>query len=478
MGDLPTQLWKWDAAALARAIRLGTISSREAVSACLERLAAVNPRINAVVVVLAEGALAAADAADAAIRRGEVLGALHGVPVTIKDNVDQAGLANVDGVVANKIRIATEDHPVVAQWRKAGAIVIGRTNTPAFSARWDTDNAVYGRTWNPWSRRRTPGGSSGGAAAALACGIGPLAHGNDLGGSIRYPAFCCGVAGIRPTMGRVATYNSTAVEEQGPAGQLISVNGALARRVGDLRLGLAAMSGRDPRDPNWVPAPLDGPPSARPIRVGLVTEAPGLYVHTQIAAALRQAAAALAEAGYRVEDAEPPSIAAAAGLWARLGATDTRNLGWSAIDKLADDGVRRVNSLFLQAVPEVGLSEYVRLLAEVRTQRRAWELFFEDYPILLGPNSGDLAFEIGFDSRDLEAMHHQLKMQALMVAVNLLGLPAVAVPTGLVPASDAPRGLPIGVQLVAGRFREGLALDAAEAIDARLGLATPIDPVD
>ncbi|MEA2779814.1 MAG: amidase [Rhodospirillaceae bacterium] len=476
MRDLPAELWKWNAVDLARAISLGVVSSREAVAACLDRLTAVNPRINAIVTTLGESALAAADSADAALRAGEALGPLHGVPVTVKDNVDQAGFANVDGIGAFKDRIAREDHPVVANWRKAGAVIIGRSNTPAFSARWDTDNAVYGRSWNPWSRRRTAGGSSGGAAAALACGIGPLAHGNDIGGSIRYPAFCCGVVGLRPTMGRVASFNASAPTERPPTSQMMAVNGLLARRIGDLRLGLEAMSGRDPRDPSWVPAPLEGPPPERPIRVAMVTSAPGLYVHPTIEEAVRKAAAALTDAGYLVEEAVPPSIEDAAALWARLGAADTRHLAWPSIEKLADDGVRRVNSLFLEAVPDLTLPEYLQALAKVQTHRRAWSRFFETYPLILGPNSGDLPFEIGFDSRDLDAMRHLLKAQALMVAVNLLGLPAVAVPTGTTTASDAPQGLPTGVQIIAGRYREDLAFDAAEAIEARHGLSTPIEP--
>jgi len=422
-------------------------------------------------------ALAAADLADAALRRGKVLGPLHGLPVTIKDNVDQAGEVRTDGVVAYKDQQTQEDSPVVANWRKAGAVILGRTNTPAFSSRWDTDNDLFGRTWNPWSRRRTAGGSSGGAAAGLACGIGVLAHGNDLGGSIRYPAYCCGVAGIRPTMGRVPSCNPSLTQESPLVAQLIAVNGLLARRVADLRLGLGPLAEGDARDPNWVPAPLVGPPPVRPIRVALVTKAPGLFVHPAIEESLRTAAGALSSAGYEVEEVETPSIEAAAALWARLGAADSRNLGWPTMEKLADEGVRRVNSLFMQASPELDLPGYQRALAEVRAHRRAWGLFLERYPIVLGPNSGDLAFEIGFDSRDHEAMRHQLQMQALMVAVNLLGLPAVAVPTGTVPAADAPLGLPLGVQVIAGRFREDLALDAAEAIEERLGIETPIDPV-
>jgi amidase len=474
---LPAELWRWDALDLAQAIRLGRVSSRDAVGACLDRLDRVNSRINAIVHVLGEGAQRAAEAADEAVRVGAELGPLHGVPVTIKDNVDQEGAPRTDGVLAYKDQIAQEDSAAVANWRRAGAIIIGRSNTPAFSARWDTDNDIHGRTFNPWSRRRTAGGSSGGAAAALACGIGSLAHGNDLGGSIRYPAYCCGVAGIRPSMGRVPSHNPSVAEESPLLAQIIAVNGLLARRVRDLRLGLGPLSARDARDPNWVPAPLRGPRPRRPIRVALVPTAPGLHVHPEVEAAVRRAGAALQATGYEVEEVHPPSIEAAAELWAKLGAADTRNLAWPTLEKHADEGVKQVNRLFMQASPELDLPGYQRALAEVRAHRRAWTLFFEHHPIVVGPNSGDLAFEIGFDALDLSAMRHLLRAQALMVAVNLLGLPAVAVPTGKLAVEDAPMGLPVGVQVIAGAFREDLALDAAEIIEAHLGFETPVDPV-
>ena len=196
-------LWSWSAQRLSAAIRSGAVSAREAAASSLQRVQAVNPALNAIVDLLADEALAAADAADAARRRGDVLGPLHGVPVTVKVNVDLKGRATTNGVVAFKDNIATEDSPVVANLRRAGAVIIGRTNTPAFSVRWFTENDLHGRTLNPWSRDHTPGGSSGGASSAVAAGMGAIAHGNDLAGSVRYPAYCTGVCGLRPSFGRV-----------------------------------------------------------------------------------------------------------------------------------------------------------------------------------------------------------------------------------------------------------------------------------
>src|SRR5204862_8137167 len=204
--------------------------------------------------------------------RGDELGPLHGVPVTIKENVDQQGFATANGVVAFQNVIAAEDSPAVANWKRAGAIILGRTNTPAFSFRLDTVNDLRGRTYNPWSRTRTPGGSSGGAASSVAAGITPLAHGTDIAGSVRFPAYCCGLAGIRPSFGRVPSYNPSQAVERSLSSQLMSVQGPLARSVADVRLGLGAMAARDSRDPWWTGAPLDGPPPALPVRVAVVSD--------------------------------------------------------------------------------------------------------------------------------------------------------------------------------------------------------------
>jgi amidase len=464
------ELWRWDAVELAGAIRSRKISSREAVQSVLERLDAVNPAINAVTVVLADQALAAADAADAQVKRGEAVGPLHGVPVTIKENIDQEGHATPNGVVAFKEVIAKADSPPVANWKRAGAVIIGRTNTPAFSLRWHTDNALRGRTFNPWAHERTPGGSSGGAAAALAIGIAPLAHGNDLGGSIRYPAYCCGVAGIRPTLGRVPAYNPTAAEERPPGLQLMSVQGPLARHVRDVRLGLQAMATRDARDPWWVPAPLDGPAPQRPIRVALSIDPSKQGVHPDVAAAVRAAGAALSEAGYAVEEVDPPDVAGVTDTWAELIATEIRFAILPYILKHGDPDVIRCTELLLEPSVEPGLDRYLTLLAQRSTHLRNWMLFLERYPLVVGPVSTEPPFVVGFDVESAQRTREILCAQRLLVAVNLLGLPAVSVPTGLW------AGLPLGVQVIGTRYREDLCLDAAEVIEAQRGLPTPIDP--
>lgn len=247
-----SDLWRLSAVELAARIRRRDVSAVEAAQSALARLEAVNSRINAVVDHRAEDALAQAAQVDAALARGEDPGALAGVPVTVKVNVDQAGFATTNGVTLQKDVIATVDNPVVANLRKAGAVIVGRTNTPAFSLRWFTRNLLHGDTLNPRNPALTPGGSSGGAASAVAAGIGHLAHGTDIAGSIRYPAYACGVHGLRPSLGRVPAYNA-ALPERTIGGQITAVSGPLGRSIADLRLGLAAMAAPDPRDPWWCP---------------------------------------------------------------------------------------------------------------------------------------------------------------------------------------------------------------------------------
>jgi len=259
-------IWRWSAVETARAIRKADVSAQAVMEAHVDRLHAANPAVNAVVVDLSAQALEAARAADRAQAAGAELGALHGVPVTIKINIDLQGQANSNGVPGLAQVIAPADSPVAANFKAAGAIVLGMTNTPEFSMRALTDNPLHGLTLNPWDARVTCGGSSGGAGASVALGIGAIAHGNDIGGSLRIPAAFNGVATIKPTLGRVPAFNPSATAERPPMAQLMSVQGPLAREVADVRLALGVMSRRDPRDPWWVPAPLEGPPAPRPIR--------------------------------------------------------------------------------------------------------------------------------------------------------------------------------------------------------------------
>jgi len=467
-------LWTWDAAALATAIRKREISARDAVAACVARMHAVNPRLSAVTVDLSEAALAQADRADAAVARGDVLGPLHGVPVTIKENVDQEGCATVNGVEAFRDVIARADSPVVANWKKAGAIVIGRTNTPAFSFRLDTVNDFRGRTYSPWSREHTPGGSSGGASASVAAGITPLAHGNDIAGSVRYPAYCTGLAGLRPSFGRVPAYNPSAKAERTISAQLMSVQGALARSVRDVRLGFEAMAQFDPRDPWWIPAPLSGMTVDRPIRVALVDRAEdlgGIAPAKPVADALAQAARALADAGYEIVEERTPGFARAFALWFEMLIPEFRRFMHADFERDGDAGIRTAMRYVLDNVPEKDAESHLRALAERTRLIREWNVFLTRTPLVLTPVCTELPYAHGFDVESAARTMRLWREAATLMAVPVLGLPGMAVPTGLA------KGLPVGVQVVGPRFREDLALAAAEAIEARAPRLTPVDPV-
>lgn len=229
-------LWQWSACSLAKAIRDKRVSSLDVIQAHLDRIEAVNHKVNAVTIVLEEDALRAARDADEKIASGEEVGPLHGVPITIKENIDLVGSATTHGIVGLKDSLPETDAPVVAHLKKAGAIPIGRTNLPDFGYRYHTDNDLRGATRNPWDPSRTPGGSSGGEAAAIASGMSPLGVGNDMGGSLRYPAQCCGIAAIKPSLGRISWITTTIFPDP-PLfyEQVASVNGPMARHVKDCR---------------------------------------------------------------------------------------------------------------------------------------------------------------------------------------------------------------------------------------------------
>ncbi len=472
----PGDLWRWTAVEIARGVRTRRISSRDAVESCLRRIERTNPAVNALAEVAAAEALAAADAADRAVAAGEALGPLHGVPVSTKINSDQAGHATTDGVAAFADQIAEHDSPQVATLRAAGAVLLGRSNTPAFSYRWFTDNDLHGRTRNPWDATRTPGGSSGGAAASVACGMTPIAHGNDHGGSIRHPAHACGVVGLRPTVGRVPHHHATSGVDELLSLQYMAVEGPLARTVADVRLALDAMSGFDPRDAVSVPVPpaSANPPLPRPVRVGLVRDAGVVAPAPAVDRALGTAAAWLTDAGYVVEEIPLPLLGEAARLWFLLCMEEFRRL-MPVVEQLGNEGMKRAAATYFAAAedwwgPAPDLGAYIDGYARRGTLVRRLQTVLEDRPLLLTPVSAEQAFPDDADIADRASGHRVVAAQWPCVAVPTVGFPAVSVPTGV---AD---GLPVGVQLIGRRFREDAILDAAEVIEARCGPLTPVEP--
>lgn len=465
------ELWRWTAHELAHGIRTKSISSREATLSSLNRIEQVNPKINAIVEVLAEEALQAADEADKAVAKGEALGPLHGVPVATKINSDQKAHATTDGVVAFRDNIAASDSPPIENLRKAGAIFVGRSNVPSFSLRWFSNNDLHGRTLNPWDSSRTPGGSSGGASAAVASGMVTIAHGNDIAGSIRYPAYACGVAGIRPTIGRVPGRGGPV--DVPLASQYMSNEGPLARNVADLRLALSAMSDFDPRDPIHAQVPLTGEPLPRPIKVGLLRDVGVVKSEPAVNEALDVASANLKAAGYIVEEVELPLFAEAHKLWCLLVLEDLRGR-YPLIKKYGDEGTKR-NLQYNYEVSkewwgEVTLEKYKEGYARRGTLIAQLQQFMEEYPLLITPVSAEQAFKQDIDIESVDSNRHLMKAQWPMMAVPVLGFPAMSVPVSVF------EGLPTGVQLIGRRFREDTLFDAAEIIEAHASISTPIDP--
>jgi amidase len=463
------ELWQYDATDLARLIRTGRASAREAVDSVLARLHKVNPAINAVVRVLEEEARAAAETADAARARGHALPPLHGVPVTTKVNVDQAGLPTDNGVVAWKDFMAHEDSPVVANLKHAGAIIVGRTNAPAFSMRIFTDNALHGRTLNPRDRSVTPGGSSGGAGAATATGIGAIAHGSDIGGSVRIPGYCNGVVGLRTGFGRIPSFNPTAPQGRPIGAVLMAVQGPHTRTVRDARLALQVMARGDRRDWRWNDVPFDGPPPARPIKVAIVPEPPGGPTHPAQAAAVRQAGKHLQAAGYVVEEVLPPDMERGVELWHMICVTDVVGGLWPQMQKMGDpDGIASMKGL-LDLHKPVDLATYIAALTEREGLMLRWMSFFQQWPLLILPTLADLPPK---QVRDVEPGGQEEILTSMRTALlaPLLGLPGLAVPVG------SHGKLRTGVQIMAMRNREDLCLDAGEVIEGAEGVVTPIDP--
>jgi amidase len=462
-------LWRLSAIELAGLIRSKKVSAREAASAALARLDAVNPKLNAVVDHRPDEVLAQAGRVDARIARGEDVGPLAGVPVTIKANIDQEGFATTNGLKLQRDVIARANSPVVDNLFKAGAVMLGRTNCPAFSYRWFTTNLIHGDTKNPRDPSITPGGSSGGAASAVAAGIGHIAHGTDIAGSIRYPAYACGVHGLRPTVGRVPAFNP-ALPERSIGPQISAVSGPLARTVADLRIALAAMSARDVRDPWWVPAPLEGPPL--PKRAALCVQPDGLETKAEVKAAVADAGKRLERAGWTVEEvATTPPLREAADLQTKLWLGDGYEAQLGAAEREGDPGALACLRGNRTKVFPFDAAAFSKALTRRATLVREWSLFLETYSVLLIPVSAELPFPDQLDMQGEAAFARVWQAQLTQIAIPFMGLPGLTVSTGLVGR------VPVGVQVVAGRYREDLCLLAGEAIEAGGTPSAPIDPV-
>jgi amidase len=424
---------------LAGRIRRGEISAVEVLEEHLDRIGKHNPELNAVVSLDADAAQRQAEAADAALRRGVEVGPLHGVPMTLKDSLDVAGLRTTVGT-AQLDRVPDTDSTVAARLRAAGAIIIGHTNVPPWLADYRCENPIFGRTSNPWNLARTPGGSSGGAAAALAAGLTPLEIGSDLAGSIRLPAHFCGVYGLKTTEHRVPDTGILRPPGGGPRPvRIMGSHGPMARDLDDLELALSIIAGPDGASADVPPVPLGSCPPLElsQLRLAVAPTLPGADVHRELREQVCRVADAAAGAGARVEERLP-------------------EIDWPELNKLFLDLLSTITGVFDPAAElpaeQLGLAWYLAALARRDAMIAVWEAFFAGLDALILPPARTTAFS--HDETGYEAVG------MLLAFANLTGLPSLVTPAGF--AGD---GLPVGVQIVGPRWSELRLLAVAGALE-------------
>ncbi|MFJ6369282.1 amidase [Streptomyces virginiae] len=469
---MPDALWRMSAAAQAEAVRGGKVSAVELVDSHLDRIASVNPTVNAVTQLLAERAREAAGRLDRRRAAGDPLGPLAGVPFTVKESTAIEGVPTTFGTARFRHLVASADAPPVARLRAAGAVPIGHSNLPTLIlAGMHTRSELYGDTVNPWDSGRTPGGSSGGDAVAVATGMAALGLGNDSGGSVRIPAQFCGVAALKPTTGRFpADHRILGPDDPGPASQMLVTDGPLARSVDDLALAYEVLAGTDPRDPRAVPVPAYGEPLPGRVKVAVVADPGGHGVHPTVRAAVTTAADALRDAGYDVREvADVPRLDEALDAYGRITVTEFAP-NWPVVRTLLGRGGDRYIAMMMERTPPASADAFMKLMGTWLNIRRSWAEFLDEYPLLLGPVFTEPPVEPGLESRDRAGRDRVGSGMRLCTVTSFVGVPGVAVPTGTVD------GLPCGVQIVGRAFREDLCLAAARAVEDRLGVLTPIDP--
>jgi amidase len=456
---------------LAAAIRSRQMSAVELVRACLERIAASHAKLNAVVTLDARGALERAQAADAALSRGETWGTLHGVPITVKDSIEVAGLRATASYPPLADHVAVDDATAVARLRAAGAIVLGKTNLPALTRDFQTDSPLFGRTNNPWDPTRTPGGSSGGGAAAVAAGLTALDVGSDYTGSLRVPAHFCGLLTLKPTEHRVPSTGQVGLR---PARHMNTL-GPLARSVADLQMFLSLCAGPDGRDTDVAPVPVAPAPRrvVGDLRLLMVTDLPGAPLGAESRTAMQQLAARLEGWGASVEHAHSPGFDAEAAreVWGVIAASEL-----SPSRTAADDALVRARLAESERYPDIavlrglarayqgGLGEYDEALRTRVELIRALEATLSGWDALVVPVTAVPAFthRVQRDEIELgggESMPYW-HLGSHCSPFSVTGSPVVVLPVG-----TGASGLPIGVQLIGRRWRDEALLSVAEALE-------------
>lgn len=455
------------ATSIAVQIRSKAISPVEIAQAHLDRIQRLNPKLNAFVDVQPEVVLAQARAAEKAIERGEKLGPLHGVPLSIKSCIDVAGHRCEAGSRLRAGNVPTQDAPLVARLRAAGAVILGVTNTPEYLMAWETDNLLYGRTNNPWDLTRTAGGSSGGEAAAIAAGLSAGGVGSDGGGSIREPAHFCGICGLKPTPGRIPSTGH--FPKAGGPFAVIGVVGPMARTVDDLRVLFEVMTGADDGDPCAAPVPVRSiaPAELKATRIGFFEDDSRTPVTAETREAVRRCAHLLQNSGMVVEPFRPEGLEESRQLWWKFfGIAGGMILG-PMLRGREQNLSNILRQFYMRTAAEPAHSGDSLLNAWLTRDeiREKVLLQMRDYPVLICPTAAIPAFRHGEREWQVDGQTVKyLDAWSYCEWFNLLGFPAV-----VVPVTHSPEGLPIGIQIVGRPWEEELVLAVASKLEGECG---------
>ena len=456
--------WQLDATSAARLISRGEMSAAENIDAHLRRIDTINPHVNAIVRRADDDARRSAADVDA----GRISGSLAGAVLTTKINTDHIPHPTDNGIKALANHRPVETHPSVLGLLDEGLVMVGRTNSPAFAMRFHTSNDLHGETLNPFNRAVSCGGSSGGAGVAVATGMCQVAQGNDVAGSIRWPATLNGIIGLRPTIGRAPSGGTNPNIGRGWSATNMSTNGPLARTMADIRAAYHAMSNNNWNDPNWVPAQHEFDRGKQPIKVALVT-ADGGDISADVLAAVRTTGALLADAGYEVAEVTPPMTEVFFTLWERLGAFDIAIGLASMLKDIGDSGLDAAVSDWVTAMPSPTPQMFMSALVDRDLLMRSWTRFLADHPIVVSPLMTEPSVARGYDVAHPGAMEDLIRIGRWGMNLSAIEMPALAFPTGHV------NGVPIGVQLFARAWREDLLLAVGDALETRLGPVAPVD---
>ena len=439
---------------IVKAILKRRLSSSEVVEAYLRRIVEINPKLNAIVQLCEDSARSEALRADQSLSHGNVIGPLHGVPFTLKDSFDSAGIISAGGTLGRKDFIPTQDATILSRLRKNGAILIGKTNTPEFTLMYETNNLVYGQTNNPYDLSCSPGGSSGGAAAIIAAKGSPFDIGSDYGGSLRYPSHCCGITSIKPTSGRVPRTGH--ILPFGGVLDSFQQIGPMAKYVEDLEIIFPLISGPDWVDPSIIPMPLESPKkiNVTKLRIAFHTDNGIIPASPEISQMIRKIALMLSDSGIFIEEDRPNGIEQSYEIMMNLLSAD----GGASIKRLLQKSNTTEHS-----IPWLGLAKpfdataFDALIMKWFRFKSMMTSFFKNYDVILSPVNAYPALSHGSIRDDLQAFSYTM-------TYNLTGWPVTVIRGG-----TSSEGLPIGLQIITQPWREDIALAIATYIEKELG---------